>query len=323
MAVVGYHASHEQHAPSMLLRYVCAAQDAGFQAAMCSDHWAPWSARQGHSGHAWAWLGSALQATRLPFGVVTAPGQRYHPAVTAQAIATMAEMHPGRFWAALGSGEAVNEHITGERWPDKQARDERWTECAQIIRRLLDGELVTHRGHVCVDRARLWSRPDLAPPLVAAAVSAGSARRAGAWADGLITIAQPRDALRATIDAFREGGGVGRPVFVQAHLAWAPSEAEALAAAHDQWRSNVFSSEIAWNLEMPEQFDAAAEYVRPEDVRRSVMVSDDVDRHAAWLAKIIDVGADAVYLHEVGLEQERFIDVFGDKVLPQLTTVVA
>src|ERR671914_1077086 len=120
--LIGYHASHEQAPPSALLQSVVAAEAAGFQAAMCSDHFAPWSSRQGHSGFAWSWLGAALQATGLSFGVVNAPGQRYHPAIIAQAVATLGEMFPGRFWVALGSGEASNEHITGDRWPDKEQR---------------------------------------------------------------------------------------------------------------------------------------------------------------------------------------------------------
>src|SRR5215203_5245241 len=130
--ILGFHCSHEQHPPSALLRYAQLAADAGFIAGMCSDHLAPWSERQGHAGFAWSWLGSALEATSLPFGVVTAPGQRYHPAVMA-----LAQMYPGRFWAALGSGEAVNEHVTGERWPNKDDRDARLLECVDVIRALL------------------------------------------------------------------------------------------------------------------------------------------------------------------------------------------
>ncbi len=166
MPTVGFHASHEQLPPSGLLAAVQAAEAAGFQAAMCSDHLAPWSERQGHSGHAWSWLGAAMQATSLPFGVVTAPGQRYHPAIIAQAIATLGELFPGRFWAALGSGEALNEHVTGDRWPAKADRDARLLECVEVIRALLRGEEVTHDGLVRVDRARLWSLPAAATAAV-------------------------------------------------------------------------------------------------------------------------------------------------------------
>jgi probable non-F420 flavinoid oxidoreductase len=318
MRTVGFHASHEQLAPSALLAAVQRAEDAGFDAAMCSDHFAPWSVRQGHSGFAWSWLGSALQATRLPMGVVTAPGQRYHPAITAQAMATLADLHPGRFWAALGSGEAVNEHITGDRWPDKATRDARLLECVAVIRALLAGEEVTHHGLVTVDRARLWSRPSTPPGLYGAAVSEATARTVGSWADGLITVNQPADALRRVLAAFREGGGDGKPALLQVHLSWAESEDEALAIAHDQWRSNVFSSELNWNLEQPEQFDVAATYVRPEDVRRSVLISADPSRHAAELRALADLGFDGIYLHHVGQEQDRFLDTFGAKVLPDL-----
>ena len=318
MVTVGYHASHEQLPPSALLRFVRRAEEAGFTAAMCSDHFAPWSARQGHSGFAWSWLGAAIQATSLPFGVVTAPGQRYHPAILAQAIATLAEMFPGRFWAALGSGEAVNEHVTGDRWPDKSVRDERWIECAEVMRRLLRGEEVSCDGHVRVDRAVIWSRPQSPPPLMAAAVSEGTARRAAAWADGLITINQPPDVLRRVIAAFREGGGHDKPLYVQVHLSWDDDDEKALAVAFDQWRSNVFASELSWNLELPAQFDAASQFVRPDDVHRSVLVSADLGRHRALVEELASLGVQGVYLHHVGRDQDRFIDTFGRHVLPGL-----
>src|SRR3954466_16012942 len=151
MTDYGIHASHEQIPPAELLAAVVAAERAGFDAAMCSDHFSPWSARQGQSGFAWSWLGAALQATDLSFGIVNAPGQRYHPAIIAQAIGTLGAMYPGRFWAALGTGEASNEHITGARWPRKDLRNARLRECVDIIRALLAGEEVTHPGLVTVD----------------------------------------------------------------------------------------------------------------------------------------------------------------------------
>jgi alkanesulfonate monooxygenase SsuD/methylene tetrahydromethanopterin reductase-like flavin-dependent oxidoreductase (luciferase family) len=203
------------------------------------------------------WLGSVLATTSLPFGVVSAPGQRYHPVMTAQAIATLGEMFPGRFSAALGSGEAINEHVTGDRWPDKPTPDARLLECVAVMRALLAGEEVTHHGLVRVDRARLWTLPERPPDLVGAAVSTRTAGVVGTWADGLITINQPLETLRVVLDSFREAGGEGKPVHVQVHLSWDDDEDRAVAIAHDQWRSNVFSSDLAWNLEMPAQFDAA------------------------------------------------------------------
>jgi G6PDH family F420-dependent oxidoreductase len=159
MTVYGLHASHEQTHPTELLAAVIRAEQAGFDAAMCSDHFSPWSERQGQSAFAWSWLGAALQATSLPFGVVNAPGQRYHPAIIAQAIGTLAAMYPGRFWAALGTGEASNEHITGDGWPRKEQRSARLRESIDVIRALLAGEEVSHDGLVRVDRARVWTRP--------------------------------------------------------------------------------------------------------------------------------------------------------------------
>src|SRR5687767_751298 len=153
MVFLGYHASHEQLPPSTLLRAVVDAENAGFDGAMCSDHLAPWGVRQGESGFAWSWLGAALASTSFSIGVVTAPGQRYHPAVIAQAMATLAEMFPGRFWAALGSGEAMNEHVTGDPWPSKDERNARLDESQQVMRRLLAGDEVTHEGLVRVHRA--------------------------------------------------------------------------------------------------------------------------------------------------------------------------
>jgi probable non-F420 flavinoid oxidoreductase len=320
MPTVGFHASHEQLSPAGLVAAVRAAEAAGFQAAMCSDHLAPWSERQGHSGHAWTWLGAAMQATELPFGVVTAPGQRYHPAVIAQAIATLGDLFPGRFWAALGSGEALNEHVTGEPWPPKQERDARLLECVEVIRALLRGEEVSHDGRVRVDRARVWSLPSPLPLLFGAAVTAGTARTVGGWADGLITVNQPIEVLRRVIDAFREGGGDRKPVAVQVHISWAEDEDTALQIAHDQWRTNVFGPDIAWNLELPQQFDEAAKHVPPGDVVGPVLISADPSQHVKWLMELAELEVDALYLHHVGQEQERFIEVFAERVLPEVTS---
>ena len=322
VAIVGFHASHEQLAPRALLDAVRRAEEVGFTAAMCSDHLTPWSARQGESGFAWSWLGAAMATTSLPYGVVTAPGQRYHPAIVAQAIATLGQMFPGRFWAALGSGEAMNEHVTGDRWPDKATRDARLLECVDVIRRLLAGEEVTHHGLVTVDRARVWSRPsgnddEPIPELVGAAVSAETASTVGGWADGLITVSQPLDQLRAVLDAFRSSRAGGK-AFVQVHVSWAPTQDEAMAIAHDQWRTGTLPTSLAWNLELAEQFDAASEYVPPDAVASSVFVSDDLGAHLGHLRQLLDVGFDGVYVHHVGQEQDRFLDAYGDKVVAEL-----
>ncbi|HEU5483689.1 MAG TPA: TIGR03885 family FMN-dependent LLM class oxidoreductase [Microlunatus sp.] len=317
MPVVGVHASHEQIDPTVLLAAVQDAEQAGFTGAMCSDHFSPWSRRQGHSGFAWAWLGAALQATRLPFGVVNAPGQRYHPAIVAQAIATVSTMFEGRFWVALGSGEASNEHITGERWPRKDVRNARLAECVEIIRALLRGEEVTHDGLVTVDRAKVWTLPSQQPALIGPAVSVETAGWVAGWADGLATIAQPHDKLRRMIDAYRDAGGRG-PLVCQVHLSYAGTDDEARSIAHEQWRSNVFPPPICWDLETAEAFDVVAEQVRPADMDASVQISSDLGWHAERLQALADLGFDEIYLHHVGQQQSAFIEAFGAHVLPQL-----
>jgi coenzyme F420-dependent glucose-6-phosphate dehydrogenase len=317
---IGYHASHEQYRPSSLLSYVEMADRAGFRCAMCSDHFYPWSERQGQSGFAWSWLGAALQATTLPLGVVNAPGQRYHPAIIAQAAATLAEMFPDRFWIAVGSGQHLNEGITGEIWPAKSERNERLLEAAEVMRALWRGETVTHRGRFVVEEARLYTRPLTPPRLIGAAITPETAAWVGSWADGLITIGKPIEELQEVVDAFRGGGGAGKPMFLQVQLAYAPSDEEAERAAFEQWRTNIFDSPVLAELRTPADFDAAAEFVRPEDVHGPVRVSADLERQLDWLQQEIELGFDEIYLHNVHRDQEAFIRDFGERVLPRVQT---
>jgi len=312
------HCSHEQIPPSRLLEYAKHAEAAGFQAIMASDHFSPWSERQGESGFVWSWLGAAMGATSLPFGVVNAPGQRYHPAIVAQAAATLCEMFPGRLWVALGTGEASNEHITGAPWPDKEIRTARLDECVEIMRKLFAGETVSHDGLVRVDRAKLHTLPAEQPPLVGPAISVETAHRAGSWADGLATANQPQDKLREMVAAFRDNGGEGKRLVLQVHLSWAPSEEEALQVAHDQWRTNVFAPPVPWDIELAEQFDVLAQDVTPDKVRETVLVSADLDQHVEWLREFADLGFDEINLHHVGQDLTAFIDAFGEHVLPHL-----
>ena len=317
MTVFGFHASHEQVHPDALLEAAQLAEQVGFTGGMSSDHFSPWSERQGHSGFAWAWLGAALQGTGLPFGVVNAPGQRYHPAIIAQAAATLTAMFPGRLWVALGTGEASNEHITGDAWPRKEVRNARLRECVDVMRALFAGEEVSHQGLVTVDRAKLWTRPDVPPPLIGAAVSATTAAWAAEWADGLATVLQPVETLREEVGAYRDAGGRG-PLVLQVHLSYAADDATALAIAHDQWRNNIFAPPLPWDLDHVVLFDEAGKHVPPEAVDGPVLVSSDPARHAAWLQELVELGFDEVYLHHVGQEQREFLEVFGEKVLPQL-----
>jgi coenzyme F420-dependent glucose-6-phosphate dehydrogenase len=318
MARIGFHASHEQFAPSELLRFVQLAEAGGFDCAMSSDHFRPWGRAQGQSGFAWSWLGAALQATRLPFGVISAPGYRYHPAILAQAAATLCEMFPGRLWLTLGSGQRLNEDLTGVAWPEKAERNARLRECADIIRALLRGESVSHYGRVTLVEGQLYSLPKTPPMLLGAAVSEATAEFVGSWADGLLTVSGKPDQVRKVVEAFRRGGGEGKPLFMQVGLNWAPSDEEALAGAHEQWRYNVLGGDVNWELRSPKDFDTATRLVKPEDMRESVLISADLNQHVDWLGEFIELGFEELQLHQVDRNQRRFIEAFGEKVLPQL-----
>ncbi|MGG7665532.1 TIGR03885 family FMN-dependent LLM class oxidoreductase [Dyadobacter sp. BHUBP1] len=315
---IGYHASHEQFKPSELLRYAGLAQQAGFTDILTSDHFFPWSETQGESGFAWSWLGAAMQATNLHFGIVNAPGQRYHPAIIAQAVATLCEMFPRRFWIAAGSGQFLNEHITAERWPAKDERNQRLMECIEIMRALWKGESVTHNGLVQVFDAKLYTLPDYLPTVVGAALTEKTARWVGSWADAMITTSRPPAELKKMIDAFREGGGEGKPVYLKVQLSFDKDMASAVRGAHSQWRNNIFASSLLSDIRSPSGFDAVGIVVRPEDMSAAVRISDSPDQHLEWLSADIAAGVTQLYLHNVNLNQQPFIEAFGEKVLPHL-----
>ncbi|MET0987766.1 MAG: TIGR03885 family FMN-dependent LLM class oxidoreductase [Steroidobacteraceae bacterium] len=316
-----YHISHEQFAPSELLRLVRHAEAVGFDAAFSSDHLQPWSASQGHSGFTWSWLGAALQATtRLTFSAITVPcGWRYQPVVLAQALATLAELFPGRVpWIALGSGEAINERAIGTPWPDRAERHARLQEGARIMRALLAGEIVTHSGFVNACNARVWSLPATPPRLVGAAVTASTAEWLGGWADGLLTVGRDVAALERIVQAFRHGGGANKPVYLKLNLSWARSAEQALAQAHEQWRFNVLGGDVNWELSTPAQFESAARFVRPEDMHADVFIDSDPQRHAEFIRECARLGFHSIDLHNVGRNQHEFLTVFGKEVLPAL-----
>lgn len=316
MSLIGYHASHEQFKPSQLLQWTIMAEQAGFKAINCSDHFHPWSERQGQSGYAFAWLGAAMQATSVPFGVVCSPGQRYHPAIVAQAAATLSEMFPQRFWISLGSGEALNEKITGEKWPVKEERNERLLESVAVMRRLLKGERVTHFGRIKIEDAKLYTRPEIPPLFIGAAVTNQTAEWVGNWADGMITIHKPIDELKKVVEAFHRGGGKGKPMYLKVQLSYARKEEDALNGAYDQWRTNIFQGTVLGDLWKVEHFDAAAEFVRQEDLADMVNISADIQKHIDLVHQYIELGFEKIILHNVNRNQETFIKDFSEKLLP-------
>ena len=320
--MIGYQASHEQFKPSELLEYVALAEQAGFTSINSSDHFHPWSKRQGQSGFAFAWLGAAMQSTSLPYGVVCSPGQRYHPAIVAQAAATLTEMFPNRFWIALGSGEALNERITGEKWPMKAERNARLLESVEIMRQLFKGETVTHHGRVTIEDAKLYTLPPSLPPLFGAAVTKETAAWLGQWADGMITVHRPFNELKEVVEAFRNNGGNGKPIYLKVQLSYARTRQEAIDGAYDQWRTNIFSSTVLGDMWQVEQFDAMAEFVQTDELLKMVRISSDLQQHIDWIQQDMELNFNKIILHNVNRNQKLFIEEFGKKVLPVLQKVM-
>jgi probable non-F420 flavinoid oxidoreductase len=315
---IAYHASHEQFPPSRLLKCAQRAEAAGFQGLFSSDHFHPWSEAQGQSGFSFAYLSAALATTKLPGAMICCPGGRYHPAIVAQAAATLAEMFEGRFWLAVGSGQALNERITGENWPPKDLRNARLRESVDVIRALWAGETVTHRGLVKVEEAKLYTRPKQPPLLIGAAVTEKTAEWVGRWADGLITTSRaPKEAAKM-VDAFRRGGGEGKPMYLKVGLCWARTDDEARRLAFEQWRTPSFSNEVLTELRTPREFDEVGKWVRPEDLDQNIRISGDFQRHIDWLRADLDLGFEELILHNVGVNQEEFIDAFGEHVLSRV-----
>jgi G6PDH family F420-dependent oxidoreductase len=253
--------------------------------------------------------------------MICCPFGRYHPAIVAQAAATLSEMFEGRYWLALGSGQALNERITGQAWPAKDLRNQRLKESAEVIRALWAGETVTHRGAVHVEEAKLYTRPKQMPLLIGGAVTDETAEWLGGWADGLITTSRKPSEARKIIEAFRRGGGEGKPIFLKVGLSYAKTEEAALEGAHRQWRSVAFANPLLTELRTPEEFDAAGKWVRPEDLKESLRISSDPSQHRAWIEEDLELGFEEIFLHNVNTNQEEFIDFCGEQVLPHFRSI--
>ncbi|HTF80655.1 MAG TPA: LLM class flavin-dependent oxidoreductase, partial [Cytophagales bacterium] len=236
--------------------------------------------------------------------------------IAAQAIATLLEMFPDRLEIALGSGEALNESITGTPWPEKSKRNERLVECYHIMTRLLRGEKVSHEGLVKVKDAQLYTRPTVAPKLMCAAITEETARWAGKWADGLLTIHYEESQAKKIIKAFRENGGEGKPMHVQMAISYARDEETAIEGGYDQWRSNILDPKDLGDLPTVEQFDAKSEKMTREDVKSKITISSDVNKFIDMIQMNQELGYSNIIIHNVNKDQTTFIDDFGAQVLP-------
>ena len=311
MQGIAFHASHEQFKPSHLLRLAVMAERSGFDAIHSSDHFYPWSVRQGESGFTFSWIAAAMQATSIPFSMICTPGQRYHPAIAAQAIATLCEMFPGRFNVELGSGEALNENITGDEWPDKETRNKRLLECAIIIRRMLAGEEVTWNGLVKVQEARLYTLPEKKPLFLCAAITEKTSEWAGSWADGLVTVSGSLDEIKKKTEVFRNAAGAYKPVVVKYSFSYHHEKKVALEGAFDQWRTNVLSSDKLADFTRPEQFDKEAEGIKKDDMEKLVPTHTNIEELMQAVNDIKNIGIDSIVLHNVNRYQEQFVEDYA------------
>jgi G6PDH family F420-dependent oxidoreductase len=312
---LGYTLSSEEFDAPSLAAQAERAEKAGFAFASISDHFHPWVEEQGESPFVWGTLGAISQRTErieLITGV-TCPTMRIHPAIVAQAAATAASLLPGRFSLGVGSGENLNEHILGGRWPGVVERQDRLEEAIEVIRRLWEGELTSHRGkHFTVENARLYSLPEEPPPLLVAVAGESSVELAARRGDGLIGTAP----IPESVEQFRSEGGEGKPTYGQLHVCWAEEEDAAKKLALEQWPNGAIGGSYFLELPLPAHFEEAAEALDEEDIAESVVCGPDPERHRAAIEEYVDAGYDHVYVHQIGPDQEGFFEFYEREVLP-------
>jgi coenzyme F420-dependent glucose-6-phosphate dehydrogenase len=317
MFQTGYALSSEEHTPKDLVRYARRAEEVGFAFALISDHYHPWIDRQGHSPFVWSVIGGIAQATQgLVLGTgVTCPTMRIHPAIIAQAAATSAAMMPGRFFLGVGTGENLNEHILGYRWPPYDLRQEMLEEAVEVIRTLWRGDTLTYRGvYYTVENARIYTLPEQPPPILVAASGPQAAEAAGRMGDGLITTAPEAELL----ERFKAGGGTDKPCYGQLTVCWAQDEATAQRVAYEYWPTAAVRGELSQLLPTPAHFEQAVKMVRQEDVVQAIICGPDPERHIAGVREFAEAGYDHIYIHQVGPDQEGFFRFYERDVLPKL-----
>jgi coenzyme F420-dependent glucose-6-phosphate dehydrogenase len=311
----GYWLSSEEHPPERLVRNAVRAEELGFGEAMISDHFHPWVPEQGNSAFVWSVLGAIAHATeQLRIGTgVTAPIQRIHPVIVAHAAATVAAMMPGRFFLGVGTGERLNEHVTGEKWPTPGERLEMLEEAVEIMRRLWSGEEVTYRGrYYTVEHAVLFTRPEEPVPVFVAAKGEQAAELAGRIGDGLVATAPSKE----TVETFDAAGGAGKPHYAQVTLCWAEDEPTARRVAHRWFPNTALQGPGSTELARPADFAEAVKMVREDDIAEAVPCGPDPGRHVAAIREYVDAGYERVFLHQVGPDQDGFFRFWEEELRP-------
>ena len=314
---LGYALSSEEHPPEDLVRDAVRAEEAGFDFIGISDHYHPWTRTQGHSPFVWGVLGAIAHATeRIPVGTgVTCPTIRIHPAVIAQAAATAACLMPGRFFLGVGSGEALNEHVLGDRWPPAPVRLEMLEEAVQVIRLLWQGGSQDHSGkHYTVEDATVFDLPDQLPAIVVAGAGPKAASLAGRVGDGFWGTKPDSKAL----ETFEAEGGRGKPRYGQITVCWATDEAQARKTAFEVWPNAGITGQLSQDLPTPKHFEEAAEMLTEEDLAEKLVCGPDVAKHVELVRQYAGAGYSHLYIHQVGPDQEGFIRFWEAELRPAL-----
>lgn len=315
MTEIGYALSSEEHAPNDLVRNARLAEEAGFTFGLISDHFHPWVDRQGHSPFVWSVIGAIAQATeRLRLGTgVTCPMIRIHPAIIAQAAATSAAMMPGRFFLGLGTGENLNEHILGDRWPASDIRREMLEEAVEVIRLLWEGGSQSYRGQYYeVENARIYTLPDPLPEIYLAASGGKMATLAGEIADGFIGVEPDEEVMQA----FDAAGGSGKPRYGRFTACYGEDEAAAVKTALEWWPNAGVPGELSQELPLPAHFQQASKNVTEEQMAEAVICGPDPQKHLDKIHAYADAGYTHVYIHQVGPDQEGMIRFYRERILP-------
>lgn len=316
MTSYGYFLACEEFTPGQLLDQARRAADAGFTRLAISDHFHPWNDAQGNSPLVWSMIGALSQTVDLPVTtLVTCPTLRLHPAVTAQAAATSSQLLDGGFALGVGTGEALNEHVLGDRWPSFEERADMLEEAVEVMRKLFTGRQVSHRGaHYTVENARLYTAPRERLPIHVSGFGPKAAELAGRIGDGLVTMSPDEEA----IGRFREAGGAGKPVIGGLKVCWGTDRDEAVDTAHRLWPTEHLPGELNQILPTPAHFEQASQLVTRDMVGDNVPCGDDVEEHVAAVRAYADAGFEEVYVGQIGPDNAAFFTAYRDKVLPAL-----
>lgn len=326
---IGYAAALERTPPGEAAEIAAYAESRGFSGTLATDHFQPWLVSQGQSPFVWSVLTAIAERTLGDFGPgMAVPGYRYHPAVVAQASATLAAMYGRRHWLGIGSGEALNEHVTGTYWPEAPERINRMFEAIDLIKRLfsasVSGKDVKYAGsYYRMESTRLWTMPDEPPPVLVATGGPVTAHKAGKRADGLVTIGSSYEQAAQIIERFTTGATeAGKDPdsmqkIIHMTVSWAPTRDEAVANAAAAWPMGGMRFPKG-DLRSPHVISQITKLVRPDDMEGRLVMSEDPDEHRADIQRYLDLGFDRIYLHGVGTGQREWIDVFATHVLPAL-----